>query len=274
MAQNEKIKKQASISRSSGHVQSLSRALSLLNALSEHSQGLSLSAVAHEVGLPTSTAHRLLTTLQNERYVRFDADHSAWLVGVQAFKAGSAFLRSRDLVATSRPYMRRLMEQCGETVNLAVLDRGEVIYLAQTETHKMMRAIAKPGGRAEIFSSGVGKALLAFMPEAETGQLLQRISFYQETENTLSNLADLQKDLETIKNRGFAIDDEENAVGLRCVAAVIFDENANPMAGLSISGPAARITDSKIPVLGASVSQVASEITAAIGGQSLARERA
>lgn len=261
-------------SRASGHVQSLSRALSLLNALSEHNQGLSLSAVAHEVGLPTSTAHRLLTTLQNERYVRFDADHSAWLVGVQAFKAGSAFLRSRDLVATSRPYMRRLMEQCGETVNLAVLDRGEVICLAQTETHKMMRAIAKPGGRAEIFSSGVGKALLAFMPDSDAAQLLQGISFCQETENTLTNVDDLQRDLDAIKQRGYAIDDEENAIGLRCVAAVIFDENANPMAGLSVSGPAARITDARIPVLGSAVSNVAAEITAAIGGLSLAHASA
>ncbi|MCP5082109.1 MAG: helix-turn-helix domain-containing protein [Alphaproteobacteria bacterium] len=274
MTQEDRTGKAQSSSRASGHVQSLSRALSLLNALSEHSQGLSLSAVAHEVGLPTSTAHRLLTTLQNERYVRFDADHSAWLVGVQAFRAGSAFLRSRDLVTTSRPYMRRLMEQCGETVNLAVLDRGEVIYLAQTETHKMMRAIAKPGGRAEIFSSGVGKALLAFMPEGETDQLLQRISFYQETENTLANVRDLQRDLEAIKLRGYAVDDEENAIGLRCVAGVIFDENANPMAGLSVSGPAARVTEARIPVLGAAVSQIASEITAAIGGQTLARESA
>ncbi len=257
-------------SRASGHVQSLSRALSLLNALSEHSQGLSLSAVAHEVGLPTSTAHRLLTTLQNERYVRFDADHSAWLVGVQAFRAGSAFLRSRDLVTTSRPYMRRLMEQCGETVNLAVLDRGEVIYLAQIETHKMMRAIAKPGGRAEIFSSGVGKALLAYMSEANAAQLLSGISFFQETDNTLANAADLQSDLERIRQRGYAIDDEENAIGLRCVASVIFDENACPMAGLSVSGPTARITDARIPVLGSAVSKIASEITAAIGGHALA----
>ncbi len=266
---NQKDKAQTS-SRASGHVQSLSRALSLLNALSEHSQGLSLSAVAHEVGLPTSTAHRLLTTLQNERYVRFDADHSAWLVGVQAFRAGSAFLRSRDLVTTSRPYMRRLMEQCGETVNLAVLDRGEVIYLAQIETHKMMRAIAKPGGRAEIFSSGVGKALLAYMSEANATQLLNGISFFQETDNTLANATDLQNDLELIRGRGYAIDDEENAIGLRCVASVIFDENGAPMAGLSVSGPAARITDARIPVLGAAVSQVASEITAAIGGQAVA----
>ena len=256
--------------RASGHVQSLSRALSLLNALSEHTQGLSLSALAHEVGLPTSTAHRLLTTLQNERYVRFDQEHSAWLIGVQAFRAGSAFLRSRDLVSTARPYMRRLMEQTGETVNLAVLDRGEVVYLAQTETHKMMRAIARPGGRAEIYSSGVGKALLANLTNGEIEELIATMSFNQETEKTLTNASDLREDIREIRERGFAIDDEENAIGLRCVASVVFDENAEPMAGISVSGPAARVSEAKIPALGAAVANIAAEITAALGGQTVA----
>ncbi len=256
--------------RASGHVQSLSRALSLMNALSEHTQGLSLSAVAHEVGLPTSTAHRLLTTLQNARYVRFDQEHSAWLIGVQAFRAGSAFLRSRDLVSTARPYMRRLMEQSGETVNLAVVDRGEVVYLAQTETHKMMRAIARPGGRTEVYSSGVGKALLAYTPEPEAEALINGLSFQQETEHTLTSSDALRKDLEVIRQRGYAIDDEENAIGLRCVASVIFDENAEPMAGLSLSGPAARVTDARIPALGGLVAEISNEITALLGGQMLA----
>ena len=130
--------------RASGQVQSLSRALKLLNALSYHASGLSLSEVAQEVGLPNSTAHRLLTTLQNERFVRFDTERSVWLIGVQAFRVGSAFVRSRDVVTIARPYMRRLMEQSGETVNLGISDRGEIVYLAQVECQKMMRAIAGP----------------------------------------------------------------------------------------------------------------------------------
>ena len=251
-------------------MQSLSRALSLLNALSEHNQGLSLSALAHEVGLPTSTAHRLLTTLQNERYVRFDPEHSAWLVGVQAFRAGSAFLKSRDLVATARPYMRRLMEQTGETVNLAVLDRGEVIYLAQTETQKMMRAIARPGGRVEIYSSGVGKALLAHLDGEEADDLISGMSFRQETDHTLTSADDLRSEMTLARQRGFAIDNEENAVGLRCIASVIFDENAEPMAGISVSGPTARISEPKIPTLGSAVAETAADITTALGGRPLA----
>jgi len=112
--------------------------------LARHTQGLTLSELAGKVTLPTSTAHRLLTTLQNERYVRFANDRNLWFVGVQAFEVGSAFVRSRDIVGIARPFMRRLMEESGETVNIAVHDAGEVVFLDQVESRNMMRAIARP----------------------------------------------------------------------------------------------------------------------------------
>lgn len=253
--------------RASGQVQSLSRALKLLNALSFHSQGLSLSDVAHEVGLPNSTAHRLLTTLQNERFVRFDTERSVWLIGVQAFRVGTAFVRSRDIVTIARPYMRRLMEQSGETVNLAIADRGEVIYLAQVETQKMMCAIAGPGGRAPMHCSGVGKALLAFSNPATVDKTIQGLELTRETPHTLTTPAELKRELAQIQARGYAVDNEENAIGLRCVAAVIFDEHASTLAALSVSGPTARIADSRIPGLGAAIAGIAAEITAELGGR-------
>lgn len=253
--------------RASGQVQSLSRALWLMNALAECPQGLSLSEVAHRVQLPTSTVHRLLTTLQNERYVRFESDRSVWLIGVQAFQVGSTFVRSRDIVAMARPYMRRLMEESGETVNLAIADRTEVVYLAQVECHKMMRAIAGPGGRANMHCSGVGKALLAYASPSELGEILQTKSLPRETPKTISKPEALKSELVKIRKRGYAIDDEENAVGLRCVAGVIFDEHAEPLAGLSVSGPMARMTDARIPVLGNAVFQIAAEITGELGGR-------
>jgi IclR family transcriptional regulator, acetate operon repressor len=253
--------------RASGQVQSLSRALKLLNALAVHSQGLSLSEVAGHVGLPNSTAHRLLTTLQNERYVRFESERSVWLIGVQSFCVGTAFVRSRDLVTIARPYMRRLMEQSGETVNLAISDRGEVIYIAQVETQKMMRAIAGPGGRAPMHCSGVGKALLAVADDAVAEKLMANMELHRETAQTLITVQDLQRDLVQVRAQGYAVDNEENAIGLRCVAAVIYDEHGAPLAALSVSGPTARITEQRIPLLGEAVAGIAAEITAEIGGQ-------
>ena len=253
--------------RASGQVQSLSRALKLLNALAVHSQGLSLSEVASHVGLPNSTAHRLLTTLQNERYVRFESERSVWLIGVQAFCVGAAFVRSRDLVTIARPYMRRLMEQSGETVNLAIADCGEVIYIAQVETQKMMRAIAGPGGRAPMHCSGLGKALLAVADPAAAEELIKSMDLHRETAHTLVTVQDLKRDLEKVRAHGYAVDNEEIVVGLRCVAAVIYDEHSSPLAALSVSGPTARITEQRIPVLGEAVAGIAAEITAEIGGQ-------
>ncbi len=252
--------------RASGQVQSLSRALWLMNALAECPMGLSLSEVAHRVQLPTSTAHRLLTTLQNERYVRFDSERSAWLIGVQAFQVGSTFVRSRDVVTMARPYMRRLMEESGETVNLAMFDHTEVIYVAQVECHKMMRAIAGPGGRARMHCSGVGKAMLACAADELVDELATRHGLPRETPKTISDADALKADLAKIRQRGFAIDDEENAIGLRCVASIIFDEHAEPLGGLSVSGPTARMTDARIPALGTLVRKIAQEITREVGG--------
>ena len=150
-----------------GQVQSLCRALSILNVIAEEDRGMTMTDIAQRASLPLSTTHRLLTTLQHERYVRFDNEQSLWMMGVQAFIIGNAFVRSRDIIATSRPHMIGLMEKSGETVNLAVADQGECIYLAQVECRQMMRVQAKPGSRVPMHSSAVGKALLAAMPEAK-----------------------------------------------------------------------------------------------------------
>lgn len=252
--------------RRSGQVQSLARAISLLNALTDEDYGLSLSDLAQKVGLAPSTTHRLLTTLQEERFVRFDLERNVWLVGVQAFVVGNAFVRSRDLIAMSRPHMRNLMEDSSETVNLAVEDQGEAIYLGQVECRQMMRAIAKPGGRVALHCSGVGKALLSGLPDTEVTRIVQRRGLGRFTEKTIDTPAKLRQALSLARQQGYAFDDEENAIGLRCVASVIYDEYGHPLAGISLSGPTARLTDERVPVLGAMIVKAAADITTALGG--------
>ena len=146
-------KKPVSEASRSGQVQSVSRAISILNALAIEENGLTLTELSQTVHLAPSTTHRLLTTLQQERFVRFDDQRSVWLVGLQAFAVGNAFVRSRELIGMVRPFMRRLMEESGETTNLAVEDREEAVYLAQVECREMMRAFAKPGARVPMTPS-------------------------------------------------------------------------------------------------------------------------
>lgn len=250
----------------SDQVQSLVRALTLVNRLAAADEGITLTEVAQQVGLSPSTAHRLLTTLEQERYVHFDAERRLWSVGVQAFVAGSAFLKTRSLVGTARPHMRALMEESEETVNLAVEDQAEAIYLSQVECRQMMRAFARPGGRVPLHCSGVGKALLSAMPDGDLARVLHRHGLSRVTVKTISTTTALRGDLAKARARGYAIDDEEHAVGMRCVAAVVFNEGAEPVAAVSLSGPMARIPDERIPLLGDLVRRRADAITVQLGG--------
>ena len=250
----------------SDQVQSLARALAILNRLAAAEEGTTLTEVAQQVGLSPSTAHRLLTTLEGERYVHFDPERRLWSVGVQAFVAGSGFLKTRNLVAAARPHMRALMEDGGETVNLAVEDEGEAIYLAQVECRQMMRAFARPGGRVPLHCSSVGKALLSAMTDADLARVLHRHGLARVTIKTITTTPALRQDLAAARARGYAVDDEEHAVGLRCIAAVVFNESAAPVAAMSLSGPMARIPDGRIPVLGELVRRMADAATAGLGG--------
>tara|TARA_R110000787_G_scaffold16622_38_gene51232 strand:- start:7155 stop:8021 length:867 start_codon:yes stop_codon:yes gene_type:complete len=263
---NTASKKPVSDTNRSGQVQSVTRAISILNALSVEENGLTLTELSHTVSLAPSTTHRLLTTLQQERFVRFDDQRSVWLVGLQAFAVGNAFVRSRELISMVRPYMRRLMEESGETTNLAVEDREEAVYLAQVECREMMRAFAKPGARVPMTSSAVGKAMLAARPDDQVARLLNRVGLQKVTGSSIATPAALKAELAQARELGYAIDDEEHAVGLRCVAAALFNEHGDPIAAVSVSGPAARVTDERIPVLGRLIQTVALEATQALGG--------
>lgn len=248
-------------------VQSLSRALSLLECIAASESGITLSDLAQRVGLAASTTHRLLNTLEQHGFAALDADRGVWFVGVRAFTVGNAFLADRDVVAIARPFMRRLVEQAGESVNLALLDDAQVVFIAQVQCREMMRMLVRLGGRAPAHASGAGKALLAALGQHDVNALLARHGLERFTENTLGTPGALAADLERVRRLGFAFDDEEHAVGLRCVAATVHDEHAEPVAAISLSGPRARIPDDRIARLGALVVAGANEITRAMGGQ-------
>ncbi len=252
----------------SDQVKSLTRALTLLNRLALSDDGASLGEVAQQVGLSPSTAHRLLTTLEQERYVHFDPERRLWSIGMQAFATGAAFLRTRSLTGAARPHMRALMEESAETVNLAVEDQYEAVYLAQVESRQMMRAFARPGGRVPLHCSSVGKAILSAMPDSTLTKILHKKGLPRLTVKTIGDTVALREDLARSRERGWALDDEEHAVGLRCIASAIFDESSEPIAAISLSGPMVRILDERVPLLGAAVRKKAEAITAQLGGVS------
>jgi IclR family acetate operon transcriptional repressor len=248
-----------------GQVQSLDRALSILERLAD-ADGMTLTDLAQSVGLAPSTTHRLLTTLQQRRFAGFDEDYGVWVIGVAAFNVGNAFLRNRRIVSLGRPVMRRLMEDVGETVNLAVEDKDELVYVTQFESHAPMRAFFRPGRRAPMHASAVGKAMLAERDEATLIDYLHKKGMPRFTEKTIVDPATLRRELARVRERGWAVDDEEHTVGMRCVAATIHNEHGEVIAGVSLSGPSVRVTETRLGELGARVVQAANEITEQIGG--------
>ncbi|MEQ6917916.1 HTH-type transcriptional regulator BhcR [Halomonas aquatica] len=251
----------------SGHSQSLVRGLNLLERLAASPGGLALSELAEEAGFAPSTTHRLLQALQSQGFVSQDSELGVWKIDVKTFRIGNSFLEARDFVGTSRPFLRHLTAQTGETANLGVRDDGTAVFLAQSESPQMMRMITRLGSRAPLHASGVGKALMAWLPEDEVERILDERGLARLTENTLHSLESLREGLAEIRHQGFACDREEHAIGLHCVAACIHDEHGIPLAAISVSGPVARIPEERLLELGQLVRETAAEITARLGGR-------
>lgn len=250
-----------------GHSQSLVRGLNLLEYLASSPEGLALSALAEMADLAPSTTHRLLQALQSQGFVTQENEQGLWRIDVKTFRIGNSFLEARDVVATSRPFLRRLTAETGETANLGIRDADTAVFLAQHESPQMMRMITRLGSRAPLHASGVGKALLAWMPEDESAKLLAKGELPRVTENTLYQPDTLLDEMQRIRDQGFACDREEHAIGLHCVAACVNDEHGMPLAAISVSGPVARIPEVRLLELGALVRRVADEITLQLGGQ-------
>jgi len=250
-----------------GQVQSLTRGLSILECLARAEGGLTLTDVAQRCSLPPSTAHRLLATLQKTGYVYQAGDLGLWYVGLQAFTVGSSFLANRDFVAQSHVSMRRLMEQSGETANLAILDETEAVFIAQVQCREIMRLLVKLGSRVPLHASGVGKAIFAALPDERIDAILKVKGLPRITENTIVAPEIMWASLQVVRQRGWSFDDEEHALGTRCVAAPIYDEHAEPLGAISLAGPTTRLPDERIKQLGPLVAHTAEELTQRLGGR-------
>jgi IclR family transcriptional regulator, acetate operon repressor len=248
-------------------VQSLTRGLSILERLAEAEGGLTLTDIGQRVQLPPSTVHRLLATLEKMGYVYQAGELGRWYIGLQAYTVGSSFLSSRDFIAQSHPYMRRLMDQSGETVNLAILEGTEAVFVDQVQCREMMRTIVKLGSRAPLHASGVGKAMFASLPDDQIDAILKVRGLPRITGNTITTPETMWASIRVIRQRGWSFDDEEHALGTRCVAAPIYDEHAETLGAISLAGPSSRLPDERIRQLGPLVAHTAEELTHRLGGK-------
>lgn len=247
-----------------GSIQALDRGLALLSIVAQ-SEGLSLTGIAQRAGIAPSTVHRILATLKAAGFVMCDA-RGNHLIGVKAFKVGTAFLRNRRIVDVGRRTLRELMRTSGETASMGIENDGYVVFVAQVECHRSIRAFHRPGSHGALHASSLGKAIMSTLPEKAVTEALQRVGIERFTERTIVDPSVLLADLAATRKRGWAIDNEERADGMRCVGAPVFNEHGEAVGAISVSGPTVRITDERLGELGPLVKRAAADLTERFGG--------
>jgi len=224
-----------------------------------------ISEISRRLEIDKSTAYRIVSTLRDQGFVEQDPETRKYLLGVKVIEVGGMKLRSIRFLPTAKPVMEELMLRTRETVHVAVLAEAEVMYLDTEQCSGAFNINTEVGGRAPLHSSAVGKALLAELPEAEVDRLISVKGLTRLTDRTIINTSELKRDLESVRQRGWAIDDEETYVGVRCIASVIRDHRGKPMASAGLSGPSQRITTDRIPTLTQLVREACNRISTRMG---------
>ena len=232
--------------KNGSHVQSVERALLLIDILAREKQELSLTELSQQIGLPKSTTYGLLSTLRSYHYVEQSADTGKYDLGVRLFELGTLASQRWSVRDVAKPVMQELNLSLGEMVQLAAEDRGEVLYLEKIDSLRLIRIVSDVGGRLPMHCSALGKVLLAYKPESEVRWIVKNKGLPALTPKTITTLPALEKELSQIRRDGYGTDDGEIMDGLRCVAAPIRDSNDEVKYALSTSGLSGELFGEKL----------------------------
>jgi IclR family acetate operon transcriptional repressor len=246
-----------------GGVQSVDRALEILVLLSESDEPQGITELARSTGLPHSTLHRLLASLIRHGYARQERSS-------RKYTAGSGLIRlaaraGRLLGNGARPYLADLAASTGETANLAVLDDTHVVYVAQVESRYRMRMFTEVGNRVLPHATAVGKVLLAALPEGEVERIISQTGLPAKTPRSITDPAQLRRELLRVADTGFALDDEEQEIGVRCLAVPV-KSRSGVGAAMSISAPAGRLVPAECDRIARVMQEIAGRASADIFG--------
>jgi IclR family KDG regulon transcriptional repressor len=257
------------LSKPSNLVQSIERVAKILELVGQNSQGMGIRDLSSVLKLPKGTVHRLLSSLAYMGYIRQDAATKNYFLGFKLLELGNLVTTQLDIVKIAKPRLKNLAEKSGETVHMATLENNEIVYIDKLETEQntgSLKMASRVGSRNPAYSCAVGKMLLAFSPQDVLKRIIQETTFAKRTSNTITDPDQLMEHLKIVKNQGYAIDDEENELGIRCVAAPVLDADGKPVSAVSISGPAFRVTKRLVQdILKKEVKSAASEISHLLG---------
>ena len=256
-------------------VQVLDRAINILEFIGQQSNGeAGLPELSAAMKLHKTTTHRIAHVLESRGLLRRGLDSNRYRLGLHLYDLGCQALDHVNIRDEARPLMTRVAYEVGETVHLALLDRAEVLYIERIEAQRSLTMGSKLGARNPVYCTALGKAILAHIPESEVDRILSASRMEARTRNTITNVLALKRELERIRDRGYAIDDEEIEEGVRCVAAPILNAGNRAVAAVSVSGPSSRITPDRYQLVGKTMIKAAQELSSRIGHQSISDKTA
>ena len=263
------MERKNSMQKPSNLVQSVERVANILELVGRNSQGMGIRDLSLVLKLPKGTVHRLLSTLVYMGYVRQDSATKNYFLGLKLLELGNMVTNQLDLIKIAEPVLRGLAEDSGTTVHMAILERNEIVYINKIESEMNaggLKMTSRVGSRTSAHSCAMGKVLLAYSSGDEIDSLIETAGLSQRTPNTITDPDRLKQHLLAVRNQEYAIDDEENELGIRCVAAPVFGDKGSAVSAISASGPAFRVTKRLIQeTLRKEVMRAASDISQLLG---------
>jgi IclR family KDG regulon transcriptional repressor len=246
-------------------IAAVQNALNILNLFDEAHPELGNTEIAKILHMDPGTVAGQVYTLKLNKYLDQNPVNHKYRLGLKLVERAHVLLNQLDLRKIVAPYLEELRDWCGESVNLAIIDNQEVVYIERLFGYHALGIRSELGKRAPIHSTALGKAIAANLPARELAQILDGYEFSAVTERTITNLAAFEEELLKVRASGFGVDDEENEVGGRCVSAPVFNHTGFPIAAISLTCPVQRLPVEKVPEFGARVVQVANRISHDIG---------
>lgn len=246
-------------------VQSVDRSLDILEILSQNIDGLSITEISQKADLHKSTAHRLLKTLRYKGYVQQDDQTNKYELSLKLFELGSKKIEGLDLLSQSKSHTQALSEKLNEVVHLVIRDGNDIVYIDKVEADNTIRMTSSIGRRLPLYQTSVGKAILAQLSLEEVEKVWQASQIEKKTPNTITSWPDFLIELDKVRQAGYAIDNEENELGVRCLGAAIFNHRGEVEGAISVSGPTFRVSLDKLDTIASAVKEEADNISRELG---------
>ena len=251
----------------------IDRAAHILDCFGFDHQELSVSEIGAKTALHRSTAHRILMALEYNDLIRQNPETGKYRLGIKLFKLGHQAVSHLNLREICRPFLTRIMNETKETVHLAVLDDDQVLYLDKVEGPHALRMPSRVGRHIPTYCTSLGKAMLSCLDEQAVRAILRKQALTAYTTHTVKSIEQLLADVRAVHKRGYAVDNEEIEIGLRCVGAPIRDHTGGMVGAISTAAPSARLAEKNIPVVGRLVMAVAAEISQELGYEKPAKTK-